>query len=97
MVLVLTDRKIVVPGAKPDSLQLTKLERQSMYYEVRKTGQIFESFFEACRAGEASKSEVYEVNTGIRRWYPAEDVSAKNMRYYEERIAAYKAQQSLKS
>ena len=68
-----------------------------MYYEVRKTGQIFESFFEACRAGEASKSEVYEVNTGLRRWYPAEDVSAKNMRYYEERIAAYKAQQSRKS
>ena len=67
-----------------------------VFYEVRKTGEVFKSFFEACKAGEASKSEVYEVNTGIRRWYPAESVSAKNMRYYEERMAAYKAQQSMK-
>ena len=67
-----------------------------MYYEVKATGEVFVSFFEACKAGEAAKSEVYEVNTGIRRWYPAESVSAKNMRYYEERIAAYKAQQAKK-
>jgi hypothetical protein len=65
-------------------------------YEVKTTGEIFKSFMEACKAGKAANSEVYEVNTGIRRWYPAENVSEKNMRYYKERMAAYNAQQAKK-
>ena len=65
-------------------------------YEVKTTGEIFKSFMEACKAGKAANSEVYEVNTGIRRWYPAESVSEKNMRYYRERMAAYNAQQAKK-
>jgi hypothetical protein len=65
-------------------------------YEIKTTGEQIPSFTAACKAGQAAKSEVIEVSTGIRRWAPVELVSAKKMRIYNERMQAYKTQQATK-
>lgn len=56
----------------------------------------FDSFMAAVRAAEKIGAEVFEVETGIRRWHPAPKVDAKRMRRYHEQKAAYEAQQKCK-
>ena len=65
-------------------------------YEIKTTGEKFDSFSKATRAAHAIGAEVYEVATGLRRWAPATKVSAKRMRQYREHVSAYAAQESAK-
>ena len=58
-------------------------------YIVTATGQYFESFIAAVAAG----SEVVQADNGVRRWAPAATVTPKQIRRYNERAAAYAAQQ----
>ena len=63
-----------------------------MYTVNEKT---FNSFMKAMRYAQSIKAEVFEVETGLRRWAPAAPVSAKRMRRYENQKAAYDAQERL--
>lgn len=63
-------------------------------YEVKATGEKFNSFTKAVAAAVVIRSEVFEVETGVRRWAPAPEVSAKRMHRYREQAAAYAAQQA---
>ena len=63
-------------------------------YEVN--GQKFEMFMQAVRFAQPIGAEVFEVETGIRRWAPAPKVDAKRVRRYNEQKAAYEAQQKCK-
>ena len=63
-------------------------------YEVN--GHKFEMFMQAVRFAEQIDAEVFEVETGMRRWYPAPKVSAKRMRRYAEHKSAYEAQEKAK-
>jgi hypothetical protein len=60
-------------------------------YQVN--GQKFEMFMQAVRFAQQIGAEVFEVETGIRRWHPAPKVDAKRARRYTEQKAAYEAQQ----
>jgi hypothetical protein len=62
-------------------------------YKVEATGEIKTSYFEAIRAAENLGCNVVMADTGAVRWRPAPTVSAKKMRIYKERLAAYQAQQ----
>lgn len=62
-------------------------------YQVN--NQTFSSFLAAVAVAKVSGSEVFDSN-GARRWHPAPAVSAKKTRMYEERLAAYNAQQAAK-
>lgn len=62
-------------------------------YIVTATGQSFESFIAAVAAGKAAGSEVVQADNGVRRWAPAAPVTSKQIRRYNERAAAYAAQQ----
>ena len=66
-------------------------------YEVKTTGEKFNSFLAAVKVANAATSEVIEVATGLSRWAPAEKPSAKKMRMYAERKAAYDAQEAHKA
>jgi hypothetical protein len=55
----------------------------------------FESFTAAVNYAQQMRCDVIESETGIRRWYPA-SISRKALRMYNERKAAYAAQQSIK-
>lgn len=57
-------------------------------YQVKTTGKTFSSFLTAVAAGKAAGSEVFEVETGARRWAPAAPVVPKAARQYRERLAA---------
>jgi hypothetical protein len=57
----------------------------------------FTSFMKAGRYADSIKANVIEVATGLQRWTPATQVSKKKQRYYEERKAAYEAQERLKT
>ena len=65
-------------------------------YEIKSTGERFYSFLDATRTAAAIRADVFEVETGARRWTPAPQVSKKRMRQYHEQAAAYAAQQSQK-
>lgn len=60
-------------------------------YEVKSTGQKFASFSKAIEHAKAANSEIYEIETGLRRWAPIPKVSKKKLAYYEHRKAAYEA------
>lgn len=66
-------------------------------YEIKSTGEKFDSFIQATRVAATIGSEVFEVETGLRRWAPAPKVSAKRTRQYLEQKAAYAAQQNAKA
>ena len=66
-------------------------------YEVKATGEKISSFLAAVKVANAANSEVIEVATGLSRWAPAEKPSAKKMRMYAERKAAYDAQEAYKA
>lgn len=65
-------------------------------YEIKTTGEKFDSFMKATRAAAAIGAEVFEVATGLRRWAPAPKVTAKRMRQYREQAAAFAAQEAAK-
>ena len=65
-------------------------------YEIKITGEKFNSFTKAIAAARAIDAEVIEVATGLRRWAPAPKVSWKRMRQYREQAAAYAAQEAAK-
>lgn len=65
-------------------------------YEIKITGEKFNSFTKAIAAARAIDAEVIEVATGLRRWAPAPKVSWKRMRQYREQSAAYAAQEAAK-
>ena len=65
-------------------------------YEIKITGEKFNSFTKAIAAARAIDAEVIEVSTGLRRWAPAPKVSGKRMRQYREQAAAYAAQEAAK-
>lgn len=54
----------------------------------------YDDFLDAVRAAKPINADVYEVATGLRRWTPAQTPNAKAMRLYQERLAAYRAQQA---
>ena len=64
-------------------------------YQVKSTGQTFNSFLAAVAAGKAACSEVVEVATGVRRWAPAAPVASKAARHYRERLAARAAYEAM--
>jgi hypothetical protein len=66
-------------------------------YVIKKTGETFASFIEACHAGQNARSEVFQVDTGVRRWAPAEPIAEKKKRMYEQRLAAYESQMKMRS
>lgn len=57
-------------------------------------GKPFESFKEAIAKASKTGSHVIEIRTGIVRWSPAPPVSAKRLRMYKERQAAFAAQEA---
>ena len=61
-----------------------------MIYEAN--GKRFSSFFAAINEADSAKTNVVEVSTGLIRWSPG-NVSRKAQRMYEERKAAYEAQE----
>jgi hypothetical protein len=71
-------------------------DRGMTMYEIKSTGQRFNSFLMAIEVAHSAGSEVIEVETGISRWQPAPKVSEKRMRKYHEQKAAFAAQESLK-
>jgi hypothetical protein len=58
-------------------------------------GNEFESFLDAVQAAKVIKAEVIEVATGKRRWAPGTTPLAA-LRRYQERKAAYDAQERAK-
>lgn len=64
-------------------------------YEVKQTGEKFQSYFKAIEAAKKIGSEVLD-DAGISRWHPAPAVSQKKLRMYAERKAAYAARESIK-
>ena len=66
-------------------------------YQITKTGEIVNLFSQAVRIAGAIGSEVTIVENGRRCWYPAPHVSSEKQRRYQEKLAAYKAQQQQKS
>jgi hypothetical protein len=64
-------------------------------YQVKTTSQTFNSFLTAVAAGKAACSEVFEVETGVRRWAPAAPIAAKAARQYRERLAARAAHEAM--
>ena len=56
----------------------------------------FDLFSKAVSYAKEINAEVYKVATGLRRWAPAASPSSKKMRLYNERLAAYNAQQAAK-
>ena len=55
----------------------------------------FADFFEAIKYANTVKCDIVEIATGKRRWTPAPPVSAKRIRDYNNRKAAYEAQQRM--
>jgi hypothetical protein len=55
----------------------------------------FADFFEAIRYANTVKCDIVEIATGKTRWTPAPPVSAKRIRDYNNRKAAYEAQQRM--
>ena len=66
-------------------------------YEVKTTGQRFDTFGAAVDAAHDIGSEVIEVATGLRRWRPLTKVSLARKRRYAEQAAAFAAQERSKS
>lgn len=64
-------------------------------YQVKTTGETFNSFLAAVAAGKAAASDVIEVETGVRRWAPAAPVSSKKARQYREALAARAAYEQM--
>jgi hypothetical protein len=64
-------------------------------YQVKTTGQTFNSFLTAVAVAKVEGSEVFEVSTGLRRWAPAAPVSAKKMRLYRDGLAARAAYEAM--
>jgi hypothetical protein len=64
-------------------------------YRIEKTGDEYQSFGEAISVAAHIRSDVIEIETGIRRWTPAGMVSEKRLRQHGERLAAYQAQQRM--
>lgn len=67
-------------------------------YQVAETK--FSSYMQAVKFADASKLEVFEVRedgSKVRRWAPAAPVSSKKVRMYNERKAAYEAQEKAKA
>ena len=56
--------------------------------------QTFQSFTAAVAVANAIRGEVFDVETGARRWYPAPKVSQARLRRYEQQKAAYDVQQA---
>lgn len=66
-------------------------------YEVN--GTKFASYIAATEAANKILAEVFEVRedgSKILRWFPAPAVSSKKLRMYEQRKAAYAAQEAQK-
>lgn len=57
----------------------------------------FSSWTKAVEYADSTKATVYGVREGRIVWSPAPTVSAKKMRMYRERMAAYKAQEAAKA
>ena len=55
-------------------------------------GKPFDSFFAAIAAADKAKTVVIEATTGQVRWRPG-TVSATAAKRYQERVAAYRAQE----
>ena len=68
-----------------------RIKKGREMYKVK--GKTFDSFMKAMRYAQSIKAEVFEVETGLRRWAPADPISAKRMRRYENQKAAYEAQE----
>jgi len=67
-------------------------------YQVAETN--FSSYMQAVKFANASNLEVFEVRedgSKVRRWAPAAPVSSKKIRMYNERKAAYEAQEKAKA
>ena len=62
-----------------------------MLYRVNTTE--FKNYLEAVAYARSINGEVYEIANGLRRWHPAPAVSSAKMRRYQERMAAWEAQQ----
>jgi len=56
----------------------------------------FDSFMKAVASANKIGAEVFD-DKGVRRWAPAKLPSAKKVRMYNERMAAYNAQQLAKA
>jgi hypothetical protein len=65
-------------------------------YEIKTTGEKFNSFLKAISAARAINAEVFEAANGVRRWAPAPKVTEKRMRKYREQESAYAAQEAAK-
>lgn len=57
----------------------------------------FDSYFQAIAAAKASNVNVIESATGTIRWEAPKPVSKKKIKQYNERKAAYDAQQKYKA
>lgn len=64
-------------------------------YEVKATGEKFQSFMAAVASAKVAASDVIEIATGIRRWTPPAAVSAKKVRKYNEHMSAHAAYKAL--
>ena len=64
-------------------------------YQVKTTGQTFDSFMSAVACAKSANSEVFEVETGARRWAPAAPVSSKKLRQYQNQLAARAAYEAM--
>lgn len=67
-------------------------------YEVQ--GQQFSSYMSAIDSAKKVGAEVFEVQadgTKMRRWAPAAAISPEKVRAYNERMAAYAAQEAQKN
>lgn len=65
-------------------------------YEIKVTGEMFGSFMQAVASAKKIDAEVFEVETGMRRWAPAPKVSSKRIRQYREQASAYAVQEAAK-
>ncbi len=68
-------------------------EKPTFGYSVGDKG--FNSYSEAVKHASGIDGEVIDNRTGSRKWYPMPKPDAKRMRMYNERKAAYEAQQRL--
>ena len=54
-------------------------------------GNLFNSYMAAIAAAKAENTEVIQADNGMVRWTPPAPVSAKRMRQYRNKAAAYEA------
>lgn len=76
----------------------TANQTENKMYDVN--GTKFDSYLAAVAHARSIDADVYEMREGgesIRRWTPAAKPTAKKMRMYRERQAAYDAQQKQNS